>query len=1781
MRDRKHSKQQSSDEDGIQNMKDSQLIRIRARSWMIQVLCLLAVPLTWPLSLSADQAQYFYDELGRLTGVLDEQGQGATYQYDQVGNLLAIVPGAVAPPMITSVAPDPIEAGSAAVTLTGSGLLFGTVTTSSPDIHASHPLSNDENLLTVTITSPNPPVLTATTVTVTGPLGTATAPLNFVQPMPTISELVPSAGQAGATIVIRGTGFGTQPGSNVVTFSGSGGIRLPAVVVSESFTSLVVEVPVGVTEGLVMVQVGSLISLGITFFPSGLTGSLSEAATGTPAQSGVPSANIGQTILLQGHGLIEGRKVDIPTRTANGVVGTAQVRLTNVSIDGRTTSVVVPPLATTGQWRLTGSTVPGVQIQIVPTVTLILGEVVVGRPILVHGSGYHAGTTDILFSERAGDVFTGNISGSNDLITLPLPDGITGGNLSVQTTGGTSAPIPVPIGLDAVSPEIVDFSSNWFDDLPTNAPIRWQFIEPMNPATLVLNNLRVEFYEPITFTPIPVEGTLQISPDHTVVSFFPNAPWRAETFYDTEWSTAVTDANGNPLTGFRDWGFDTRESDDLVAPQFVQASPPLNAVEVPLNVDLYLGFTERVDHFTIQEIRVLANGEEQAGTFFPSFMIDDGGNIVWSSDQLLPNTTYTVEVPTTVTDFAEQALTAPGSTTFTTGSDEDTTPPTVLVRDPAPGATDISLTYPIQVRMSEPVNHLLFGTNSALFLEQPVPSSPDGFGARLDATVTLSADGQLVTLLPSAPLVADTTYQVVLNTGRLLDWSGNRPSFRDTLKEWTFTTSTAVDSTAPAIVAVNPPDGSIDVPVNTRVSFQFTEQLPLSVVNPTTLQVSSTGGPIMGTVVINEDNTVLTFVPDMPYPPSTELTATVVGVTDRAGNVMPAFSSTLTTGVSTATDTTAPTLVSVVPTQGATDIDVGTTIELTYSEPVDPITVNEESLPVTSAMFGTPIPGAYAVNGAVVTFTPQVPLFPGVRITTTLNNQGVNDYAGNGHLGVTSRHFTTAGSAPGELIPPEILQIVPSAGAIDVSVTTPIVLCFSEPINANTLILGETVGLLEDGLSKSFTMLLSADHTMLTITPTFRLDWEALITVQLTQGVQDLAGNSLPAFSSQFTTIDRGFLSLPRLVSLRPSAGATEVSPDTDIIYFTDSPVDETTLPGSIEVLQDGVEIPGISTLEGSGQVIRHVPTNPLGSGMFVRVTGNPDFQLKDVAGGRFNRLSGFFTTKNDPTLSPPSVVRMSPEPASLAVPLNAQIEVELSEAVNVGTVTPATVSIREAFIGSSPLPATITLEGSGTVIRLVPTQTLAPHTNYVVDLLPGIQDVHGDPLGQPVMFGFSTGTMSDIGVPQVTVASILDGAEGVGLNANIGVIFDEAINPLSITPTTLQLTEGTQTFFPCSLAFSPDNQRVSVMPHEPLPPNTLMTLHVAGVYDLAGNLVVPYTTQFTTGALPDTTQPTGQLTPPHQATNVPINAVIAVQTDEALDPLTVNTETFQVIDTTTGLPLPGTVALDATRRLVTFVPEAALANGQTYRMTRLGESLRDVAGNSTALGVFTSTFTTGMDPDVVAPQVNRVSPFDGMSQVPLNATVGVGFSEPIQTASLDQITVTSAQGEVPIEPTMTTSNQTVLLRPLAPLAPSTLYTVTVGDILDLSGNVAPRVTTTFTTGTEIDLVNPTVTALNVPHQATGVSTTVALTADFSEPMHPFLDSDRQFIGFNVRLDAFLPSSVQVEGTVVWSPDGQQVTFTPDVPLAPGTLHRFLVQIVTDLGGNRVANFSSTFTTAP
>jgi YD repeat-containing protein len=144
---------------------------------------LAALALLWAGAAGAQTApagiQYVYDDLGRLSAVVDQLGNVATYAYDAVGNLLAI--GAISADrdpravVITLVSPDRGRPGaSVAVFGKGFGATAGQNAVTFNGVPAAV-TSAAPNRLTTTV----PPGATTGPILVTAPLGSAASPAPF------------------------------------------------------------------------------------------------------------------------------------------------------------------------------------------------------------------------------------------------------------------------------------------------------------------------------------------------------------------------------------------------------------------------------------------------------------------------------------------------------------------------------------------------------------------------------------------------------------------------------------------------------------------------------------------------------------------------------------------------------------------------------------------------------------------------------------------------------------------------------------------------------------------------------------------------------------------------------------------------------------------------------------------------------------------------------------------------------------------------------------------------------------------------------------------------------------------------------------------------------------------------------------------------------------------------------------------------------------------------------------------------------------------------------------------------------------------------------------------------------------------------------------------------------------------------------------------------------------------------------------------------------------------
>jgi hypothetical protein len=247
---------------------------------------------------------------------------------------------------------------------------------------------------------------------------------------------------------------------------------------------------------------------------------------------------------------------------------------------------------------------------------------------------------------------------------------------------------------------------------------------------------------------------------------------------------------------------------------------------------------------------------------------------------------------------------------------------------------------------------------------------------------------------------------------------------------WTFTTAGAPDTTKPTVIAENPVAGAIGVPTNQAVTATFSKAMnanTITITSPATFTLTAAGTPpvtVAGLVTYASVGNTATFTPNPALSASTVYTATITSAaTDLSGNAVTAIgglplSWSFTTG--TAPVTTAPTIVSTSPVNGAINVLVNSTVNATFDKAMAPLTINSATFTLTGPG-GTVITGTYAYSAATLTatFTPSANLLAATIYTADITN-GATDSTGNplgSGIAPNPWSFTTSGVA----LPPSVV----------------------------------------------------------------------------------------------------------------------------------------------------------------------------------------------------------------------------------------------------------------------------------------------------------------------------------------------------------------------------------------------------------------------------------------------------------------------------------------------------------------------------------------------------------------------------------------------------------------------------------------------------------------------------------------------------------------------------------------------------------------------------------------
>jgi hypothetical protein len=349
-------------------------------------------------------------------------------------------------------------------------------------------------------------------------------------------------------------------------------------------------------------------------------------------------------------------------------------------------------------------------------------------------------------------------------------------------------------------------------------------------------------------------------------------------------------------------------------------------------------------------------------------------------------------------------------------------------------------------------------------------------------------------------------------------------------------------------------------------------------------------------------------------------------------------------------------------------------------------------------------------------------------------------------------------------------------------------------------------------------------------------------------------------------------------------------------------------------------------------------------------------------------------------------------------------------------------------------------------------------------------------------------------------------------------------------------------------------------------------------VEDLTGRAVPATSATFTTGNAPDVTAPTVIATSTISGDpSVPLNSVFEWTYSEPVDAATVLNQTNVFYDYSVGYVPGAQLTLSTDARTVTLVPPT-LAPGKLYAVF-LG-SVADLAGN--VGGNVSISFTTTTAADNTPPLVVVMNPADGATAVPTNTRIRLAFNEPISATTLPNINILVSGLPLPVASrVLSNGDRVVTLTLTGLLAPNTAHTISAR-VRDRAGNLMPSAaTSTFTTGSGVDLINlsSTVTASPV-NNATGVAVGTAPSVTFTEAIDP----TSVIYGGNGGVVLLVAATNQpVPITYSFSSDRRTVTMTPVSALAAGTQYRIQVSsATTDLAGNSFpTSVQFLFTTQP
>jgi len=644
--------------------------------------------------------------------------------------------------------------------------------------------------------------------------------------------------------------------------------------------------------------------------------------------------------------------------------------------------------------------------------------------------------------------------------------------------------------------------------------------------------------------------------------------------------------------------------------------------------------------------------------------------------------------------------------------------------------------------------------------------------------------------------------------------------------------------TLPGVVSVTPAQGATGVLINTTVTATFSMAMNPASITTGTFTVTGPGGTAVAGAVAYSGTTA-TFTPSAVLAYGTTYTATIT-----TGALAPGGAALLGPTVwSFTTITPPPTVASTIPANGATNVPIGQVLSATFSEAMNPATISATTFTLT-VTGGAAVTGTVSYSGVVATFTPSASLAYSTNYTATITT-GAASVAGTPLAASYVWKFTTITPTP------VVIATVPVNTATGVPISQVLSATFNEAMNCAAFPAAAfTVVAAPGAIPVPGTI--GCSGAVATFTPAAYLAYNTVYTATIGTGAQDLAGTPLAAnYVWSFRTLPAP--TPPTVIATVPANGATAVPTNQAIsatfsLAMTPATINTTTF--TLTATTSGTSVTGVVTYVAAGSVATFTPNASLAP--TTEYTATITTGASDVAGATLaSNYVWTFTTAAAPVLAPPTVISTNPSGLATGVPLNQIVSATFSTAMNPATISSTTFTLTGP--GATPVSGLVAYSTVGNSLTFTPTANLAASTTFTATITTGAQNLAGTPLANNFVWTFTTGTAPALVSPEIVSTNPANAATNVPLNQAVSATFTKAMNPLTITTGTFQLTGPGSAAVVGTVSYDAINFIATFTPTVPLAAGkSYIAMITNGATDLTGNPLgntgAPNPWTFTTG---------------------------------------------------------------------------------------------------------------------------------------------------------------------------------------------------------------------------------------------------------------------------------------------------------------------------------------------